>query len=125
MTTRKQPEEAREDVELVATPDPTPGRVVLLNIGVHEPILRPAIVLSDEVSVYGESELHPFFSSLDFPLPAGLHLTQPHLSRSGNETTRGSEPTVFSRQGEALGEWRWPVLVLDDDRELDIPDDLD
>lgn len=94
--------------------EPSPGRIVLLNIGVVEPILRPALVIdawqSDPQGPADMVECHPYFSAIaDFPLAAGLKQVMAPRMRDQSRPLVGAQDTVVAPHGDAFGAWRWPV----------------
>jgi hypothetical protein len=115
MTTKAKttPEEPQEDVEEVQRAFATPGRIVLINVAIHgaEPIFRPAIVVEEE-DEDGIIECHPFFSTEDTPLPAGIKRRQ----------LDSSTWNVISRFGPECGNWMWPEIPTP--AEPEEPEDL-
>lgn len=91
-----------EALHEVAPLDPTPGRIVLVNIGVGEEILRPAIVV-DPCPDSSSIEVAPFFADGDAPLPAAIR-----LNHTASWAVTMHTDAAIDDEAPGCGEWIWP-----------------
>lgn len=83
-------------LESVATPPLTLGRIVQFNIGTKtEPKLRATICIDELLPT-----VHVYLVPGDLPFAPGTGLK---LDAAGNAI-------AAAKEGEGMGEWRWPVI---------------